>query len=208
MDNDALIQIRALEVIAGQAVLAFPQTMFREAGLDEQPTEETITQFVELLTAEMDAAALGSMAGEQSHNPSAKVLQAAERKSQEGTGLACRFWGSDSGCRHGRNCKFQHGELQDQAKRCFYSSGLDHRKSSCPHRENQQSTTTSWTGGSGSTGGKSGGKPGRGGVKGNGKGKTKEAPKQDEPGEKLGGSEGDPKIGSCGCNNNHNYPGV
>ena len=185
-----------------QAVLKFPQTMFRistfrmEAGLDEQPTEETITQFVELPTAEMDAAALGTTAGEQSQNPSAKMLQVGEGKAPSppgGNGLACRFWGSDSGCRHGRNCKFQHGELQDQAKRCFYCSGLDHRESSCPHRENQQSTSTSSTGGSGSIGGKGGGKPGKGGEKGNGKGKTK-TPKQDEHGAKSGGSEGDPKI--------------
>ena len=200
---DALIQVRALEVIVSQAVLKFPQTMFRistfrmEVGLDEQPTEETITQFVELLTAEMDAAALGTMTGEQSQNPSAKALQTPERKTTEGSGSACRFWGSDSGCKYGRACKFQHGELQDQAKRCFHCSGLDHRKSSCPHRENQQSTTTSSTGGSGGTGGsgKGGGKSGKGGDKGNGKGKTKESSsKQDERGEKSGNGDGDPKI--------------
>ena len=54
--------------------------------------------------------------------------------------------------------------MGDAAKRCFYCSGLDHKKNECPHRE--QSTPSTSTGGSGS----SGGGKGAGGKSDNGKG--------------------------------------
>ena len=80
---DALLQVRALENIVSQAVVKHPQALFRissfrmEVGLDEQPSEATIAQFLELLIAEMDAIALSGSAGvsESSAIPSAKVLQ-------------------------------------------------------------------------------------------------------------------------------------
>ena len=80
---DALLQVRALETIVSQAVAKHPQSLFRistfrlETGLDEQPNDTSISQFLELLTAEMDAIALSGSAGvsESSAIPSAKVLQ-------------------------------------------------------------------------------------------------------------------------------------
>ena len=211
---DALIQVRALEVIVSQAVLKFPQTMFRistfrmEVGLDEHPREETIAQFAELLTAEMDAAALGTTAaGEQNNTPSTKALQAGEERSSstaDGGGRTCRFWGSENGCRHGRNCKFPHVDLKDASKRCFYCSALDHRKSNCPHRENQQSTSSSSTGGSGNGVGKNGGKDkGKGGKDSQ---KTSNSNKSSKPSNENGNGKGsgtsgeqDPKSTGAGA---------
>ena len=136
-----------------------------EVGLDEQPSEATIAQFLELLTAEMDAIALSGSAGgsESSATPSAKVLQTQTDKvpaSGDTSTKPCRFWGSDKGCRHGKDCKFQHGQLEDASKRCFWCSSLEHRKSDCPHRDASQPTSSKLLGGSGksdSGGGKKGG---------------------------------------------------
>ena len=58
-----------------------PQSLFRistfrmEAGLDEKPTDTSIAQFLELLTAEMDAIALGTTSVDTGSAPSAKALQ-------------------------------------------------------------------------------------------------------------------------------------
>ena len=63
---DPLLQVRALETVVSQVVVKHPQALFRistfrmEAGLDEKPTNLSIAQFLELLTAEMDALALGT----------------------------------------------------------------------------------------------------------------------------------------------------
>ena len=166
---DALLQVRALENIVSQAVMKHPQTLFRissfrmEVGLDEQPSETTIAQFLELLTAEMDSIALGSSVGatEQSQGPAAKVLQTQpERTSaqENNPNRPCRFWGSDKGCKHGKECKFLHGQLEDQSKRCFYCSSPEHRKNDCPHRDTSQSTSSKLIGGSGKSDGVGGGK--------------------------------------------------
>lgn len=158
---DALLQVRALEMIVSQAVLKFPQSMFRISTFrmeTARPTGTSLAQFLELLTAEMDAASLGTETSEggASTNPSAKALQTGDGKPTSGGDGAvkpCRFWGSEAGCRHGRNnCKFQHGVLADQSKRCFHCSALDHRKQDCPHRDVQQPTSASSIGGSGKNG--------------------------------------------------------
>ena len=135
-----------------------------EVGLDEQPSEATIAQFLELLTAEMDAIALSGSAGvsKSSAIPSAKVLQTQTDKvpaSGDTSTKPCRFWGSDKGCRHGKDCKFQHGQLEDASKRCFWCSSPEQRKSDCPHRDASQPTSSKLLGGSGksdSGGGKKG----------------------------------------------------
>ena len=78
---DALLQVRALEMIVSQVIVKQPQALFRistfrmEAGLDEKPTDTSIAQFLELLTAEMDAIALGTTSVDTSSVPSAKALQ-------------------------------------------------------------------------------------------------------------------------------------
>ena len=178
---DALLQVRALEMIVSLVTVKHPQSLFRistfrmEAGLDEKPTDTSIAQFLELLTAEMDAIALGTTSVDTSSAPSAKALQldmeGKGNKNVETTSRPCRFWGTDSGCRHGKSCKFEHAALQDQAKRCFCCSSTEHRKQDCPYKNSQPSTSTSSVGGSGfgAGAGKNGGN-GKGDKNKNGKG--------------------------------------
>ena len=176
---DALLQVRALEMIVSLVTVKQPQSLFRistfrmEAGLDEKPTDTSIAQFLELLTAEMDAIALGTTSVDTGSAPSAKALQldveGKGNKNAETTSRPCRFWGTDSGCRHGKSCKFEHAALQDQAKRCFCCSSTEHRKQDCPYKNSQPSTSTSSVGGSGFGAGKNGGN-GKGDKNKNGKG--------------------------------------
>ena len=202
----ALLQVRALEMIVSQAIVKQPQALFRistfrmEAGLDEKPTDTSIAQFLELLTAEMDAIALGTASVDTSSVPGAKALQldldGKGNKNLETASKPCRFWGSDSGCRHGRSCKFQHAALPDQAKRCFCCSSTEHRKQDCPYKDSQPSTSTPLVGGSGSGAGngKAGGS-GKGDKNKNGKG-NKPPPTGNGNGKGLGnGNEPqDPKV--------------
>ena len=199
---DALLQVRALETVVSQVVAKHPQALFRistfrmEAGLDEKPTDLSIAQFLELLTAEMDALALGTTSLDGTATPSAKVLQLEQdgkgNKMQDAASKPCRFWGSESGCKHGRNCKFQHGALSDQSKRCFCCSSTEHRKQDCPYKDAQPSMSSSMVGGSGSVGG---GKPAGKGKNGkSGKGtRTNSAVNGNGNGKGLGESQ-DPKV--------------
>ena len=133
---------------------------------------------------------------ESTSTPSAKALQL----DQEGKGnkmldtasKPCRFWGSESGCKHGRSCKFQHGVLADQAKRCFCCSSTEHRKQDCPYKESQPSTSSSMVGGSGAVGGKAGGGKDKNSKTGNGKG-PKMNPTMNGNGKGLGEPQ-DPKV--------------
>ena len=60
--------------------------------------------------------------------PDGKVLRAGS-----GQGAPCRFWGSDSGCRKGEGCGFQHDWAGlNKTGRCFACSGLGHSKKDCP----------------------------------------------------------------------------
>ena len=103
---DVLLQVRALDVIVQGVLKQHPQSQFRvasyrmEANIDERPTDETLAQFLELLTAEMDTLQTGTteasgMGGEKS-GPSVKMIKASG-------GAPCKFWGSEQGCLKGKN---------------------------------------------------------------------------------------------------------
>ena len=164
---DVLLQVRALDAMCSPFLSKFPQTSFRistfrmETHLDERPNDVTLMQFHELLSAEMETL-LTSSEAEIVDKPSAKVLQpsgsiSSPLKKAAAGDKACRFWGSDKGCKHGKECKFLHGQLEDQAKRCFYCSSPEHRKNECPHRDPSQSTSSKLIGGSGKSDGVAGG---------------------------------------------------
>ena len=193
---DALLQIRALETIVSRAVARHPQSLFRistfrmETGLDEQPNDTSIAQFLELLTAEMDAAALGtSMSEEQqqtstkamsleadgggAQDPTAKVkaIKPLNGKGQGSGGGKCRNWGTEQGCRYTKQCRFDHPVLPDASSRCWLCSSTLHRKNECPYKSSSQLLNGS-TGGSGEQGGEKG--KGKSKAKDKGGGKSKD----------------------------------
>ena len=143
----------------------------------------TLMEFHELLSAEMETLSTNSEA-EILEKPAAKFLQSngsttSPLKKPAAGDKACKFWGSDDGCRLGKQCRFVHGELEDKNRRCWLCSALSHRRSECPL--NSQTASKKLEGGSGSADGassasNSASKTGKGksaGEGGNGNGKAK-----------------------------------
>lgn len=98
--------------------------------------------------------------------------------SSSGTTLCCRAWGTEGGCRFGRDCKFTHdwAGLEDKSSRCWICSGVGHQKALCPFRRTEGGAS----GGSGSPGVvETSNKNGKGQK---GKGKTKDSPEKGEKG--------------------------
>ena len=178
---DVLLQVRALDAMCAPFLSKFPQTSFRistyrmETHLDERPTDVTLMQFHELLTAEMENLSTNTEM-DPVEKPSAKLLQQNGQTSsplKKGTSgdKTCKFWGSPDGCKFGKQCKFVHGELEDKQARCWNCSSLGHRRGECPH--GAQSSSKKLDGGSGgaSSGGVSS-NPNSGSSKSSGKGKS------------------------------------
>lgn len=46
---------------------------------------------------------------------------------------ACRYWGTNDGCKRGERCKFAHAHLNPKENRCFGCSALGHSKKDCPY---------------------------------------------------------------------------
>ena len=149
--------------------------------VDSKPTMVAVWSFSECLLAELESLMLvsGSEAGTKetlaSTTPAVKMMQGSPSTT------ACKFWGSEGGCRLGKRCSYTHDwqSLPDRASRCFVCSALTHKKQDCPARSVGDKAPTGGSGGGqdtmghgrGSKGTK-GGKKGKGDTKGdkNGKG--------------------------------------
>ena len=189
---DASILCKALGVIASEVLLGAPQASFRlnsfrlQSRLDVMPTAGNLEQFYQMLLAEMETLALNPEGGNP-QQPSVKAMTTSPGASQSSSStsgmMACKFWGSEAGCKQGKACKFEHANLEDARDRCWNCSSTTHRKASCPYKTGGQSGDPSkpgpgppgGSGGGGGKGGKSkttpGGAPGQGGGK---NGKTSE----------------------------------
>ena len=78
-----------------------------EANIDERPTDESLAQFLELLTAGMDTlqtgtTEVGKASAEKSNNAAVKSMTPS-------TTSPCKFWGTDHGCHKGKKCSYVHG---------------------------------------------------------------------------------------------------
>ena len=172
---DPILMVNALDRIMMGLLQAQPQAAFRvssyrmQHGIDIRPSKEAVQQFHELLQAEAEMMVGGvqqqdlTMVKAMGTTPSTPT-----REAPQGSGV-CRWWGSEQGCRMGRNCRFQHPMLEDKANRCWTCSARGHRKAEFPHRSNGQQSPDA-TGGSDQPG-PSGGARGDSEGKGQGKGK-------------------------------------
>lgn len=75
-----------------------------EANIDERPTDESLAQFLELLTAKMDTlqtgtTEVGKASAEKSNNAAVKSMTPS-------TTSPCKFWGTDHGCHKGKKCSY------------------------------------------------------------------------------------------------------
>ena len=162
---DGLVLITVLGKIAEVVGKTGAQASFRissvrqELQIDIRPQIGKIKQFAEYLQAEAEelslttaikAASTPGATGTGPATSSLKALAAAgateatpevtdNRKKPQGP--ACRFWGTDGGCKKGSSCTYAHSwEGLEKTNRCFACSGMGHSKRDCPVKK---STTVS-----------------------------------------------------------------
>ena len=134
----------------------------QQLSIDQQPTTSSVMTYSEHLQAEAEEMVLmgvGSVeppkVGKGSGKPSVKSIDAGtggkpgleppklpsngERNALAGTGAsgssgvaACKYWGTNDGCKRGEKCKFAHAHLPKE-NRCFGCSALGHTKKDCPY---------------------------------------------------------------------------
>ena len=186
---DGLLRVQALDRITQGLLRRDGQASFRistfrlQHRIDVRPEEETLENFFDLLLAEAEYMLVGGV-DEESQKPhgsgtsrgavKAVSFPGGEDKSEKSGVSACKWWGSEKGCRMGRQCRFSHeAVLADRGSRCWLCSSKEHRKSSCPSRQDGGTNGEGEKGdGKKSKGsGKSGGKQ-----KGDGKDKQQETP--------------------------------
>ena len=120
------------------AQVAYRLNMVRpQLGVDHQPVMSSILSYAEYMQAEAEELQLSMPS-----RPSVSAVKVAamnippgtESKPSEAPKKECKFWMSDSGCRRGDQCKFQHARLDPQSNRCFVCSAVGHTKKECPVR--------------------------------------------------------------------------
>ena len=184
---DATVLMKALEEPMQLVSRTDAQAIFRLSQaramleVDSKPTMVAVWSFSECLLAELESLLLvsGSEAG--TKETSASTTPAVKMMQGSSSTTACKFWGSEGGCRLGKRCSYTHDwqSLPDRASRCFVCSALTHKKQDCPARPVGDKAPTGGSGGwqdtmghgRGSKGTKRG-KKGKGDTKGdkNGKG--------------------------------------
>lgn len=162
---DPVLQVRALDVVMQDLLKRDAQASFRISAfrlqhqVDVRPDTESVQKFFELLLAEADlmqharqedlelgvlengeaegrkSAAIKQLGGPPNVRPPARVQ-------------VCRFWGSETGCRLGRNCRWQHdwSSITDKSSRCWLCSSKAHVKQDCPSLANNSCDTAGGSG--------------------------------------------------------------
>ena len=195
---DGTLMVHGLEPGAALLGRLDGQSAFRVASarselrVDEQPTQESVWAYSQVLLAEAETLHLaGTVTSTSTPKPQVKQLGLPGPKAggQSQSQGVCRFWGSEAGCKHGRSCKFAHPQLADFKERCWLCSSTSHRKMDCPARAlggGSQNTSAGGGGNGLSPDGSAFNKDGKGGEKGNGgKGQGKKGGKDGKDGKKL-----------------------
>lgn len=151
---DVMLQVQALETIVQKVIASHQQVSFRISTfrmyhkLDINPSQTSLMEFLELLTAEMDSLVNLSSSSlvdaptstSTSSNPRTKALTTSPNATRDKVDLVCRFWGTNNGCHHAKNCRFQHKELEDKHNRCWHCSATTHQRAECPYYGHPGST--------------------------------------------------------------------
>ncbi|CAE7573274.1 TY1B-DR3, partial [Symbiodinium sp. CCMP2456] len=155
---DPSILLKGVETIIGSCVQRHSEMSFRlslarnELQLQNRPTTETVMKFYDHALAEMQQALPVRWAARPSEQPRMKALgagtgeassssspTASPQRGQKGNAAStpCKFFASDSGCRRGQACKFQHefASRDERRARCWTCGSKQHRQSECPVRD-------------------------------------------------------------------------
>ena len=139
---DGTLMVYGLEPGAALLGRLDSQSAFRVASarselkVDEQPTQQSVWAYSQVLLAEAETLHLAGTVATTTTKPQVKQLGLPGSKggSQPAGQGVCRFWGTESGCKHGRSCKYAHPQLPDFKERCWLCSATSHRKMDCPLR--------------------------------------------------------------------------
>ena len=148
-EPDASILLRGLGKIIRKPLEAHRELNFRinltrsMLQVDSTPNSTNVHQFATHLLAEMEliAHAEGGRKTQLREAPKNTELrmkkfekegeERAGRKDQTKDQLPCRFFGTDAGCRKGKECKWLH-QVEDNKRRCWTCGAIDHFSQSCP----------------------------------------------------------------------------
>ena len=142
---DCSLLIDGLDRMSGSLLAKHPNLLFRmhavrmQLQIDTVPTMATVEQWARSLQAELEILAVSgaeqgpkrprvaSVQGKgKDGDPSAKAASAKRLDSQQRA--ACRQWGSDAGCKRGKNCQFAH--TPEKVGKCWVCGG-NHQKAEC-----------------------------------------------------------------------------
>ena len=162
---DATVLMKALEEPMQLVSRSDAQATFRLSQaramleVDSKPTMTAVWSFSECLLAELESLLLSSGTDTVVKDTSSGTTPTVKQLQGPPSTPACKFRGSESGCRLGKKCGYTHDwqSLPDRASRCFVCSALTHKKQDCPARAVGDKAPTG----------------GSGGQKGKGNGKTK-----------------------------------
>ena len=160
---DATVLMKALEDPMQLVSRSDAQATFRLSQaramleVDSKPTMTAVWSFSECLLAELESLLLASGTNTVVKDTSSGTTPTVKQMQGPPSTPACKFWGSEGGCRLGKKCGYTHDwqSLPDRASRCFVCSALSHRKQDCPARTVGDKAPT---GGSGVPKGKGNGK--------------------------------------------------
>ena len=188
---DPIILLKALEPAVQLISQLDAQATFRLAQsraqlqVDARPDESSVWSYSECLLAELESLRLVHGASTMSNGGAISTTTPAVKTlgTRSTTTAACKFWGSEAGCKQGKACKFEHASLDDARDRCWNCSSTTHRKASCPYKTGGMSGDSSNPGqgppGGSGKGGKS--KTNPGGAPGGKSGKTSEKQSSGKP---------------------------
>ena len=148
---DPILLVRGLDTLGKiihhkSPTSAFTVSTFRHRyQLDSTPTESTVMQYCQLLTAEIETLCL--MGLDTKHQRVAALQAETPTKTSKGQGKGakaspgspnplneagvCRLFASPGGCRYGKSCIHYHSNLSPNENRCFNCGAEGHSMSQC-----------------------------------------------------------------------------
>ena len=159
---DPSVLLKSLEALCQLVSKVDAQATFRLSQarvaleVDAKPNNKSVWNFSECLLAELDSLVLLQGRDNKTSSPSTPAVKSITTR--PGGTTACKFWGSQGGCKLGKRRSFAHNwqDLEDRASRCFLCSATGHRKQECPTRQQGDGALA------GGSGGDSGSGPGSG----------------------------------------------
>eukprot|EP00434_Breviolum_minutum_P009527 symbB.v1.2.008386.t2/scaffold525.1/size192214/11 len=141
---DGTLMVYALESSATALGKIDGQAAFRIASSRAQlePEAEMALLYSQVLLAEAETLTLSGTSTTTSGGVAAPKVKALQTQTGKGgsqtssTTSTCKFWGSESGGKYGKQCKFAHPEITgpEGQKRCWICSATTHRKMDCPYK--------------------------------------------------------------------------